>query len=117
MTKQEKENILKDINDIMQAYNKENASIEQTFLEIQNIVPTEKDTRITLSGLDDSYKMEKETLERYQEICNMYDVEIYPTYYDYELKGTREAIERVTMDLWGMNSEEWADNGLIETKI
>lgn len=47
----------------------------------------------------------------------MYDVLIYPTYYDYELKGTREAIEHITMNLWGMNSEEWADNGLIETKI
>lgn len=68
--------------------------------------------KIILSGLDGIHEH-----KRIKAAAAIYDVEFYPSYYDHELKGDRDAIEALTVDLWGMKSDEWADNGLTETTI
>lgn len=72
--------------------------------------------KITLSGFGD-FSENPEGEEALEKSAKAHGIEFYPTYYDHELKGERDAIECITKDLWGMKSDEWAENALYETKI
>jgi hypothetical protein len=80
-----------------------------------------KDTQlITLSGfgelVDDETGDESDRKEL-AECAERHGVEFYPTYYDHELKGKREDIESITMELWSMSKDEWSENALTETEL
>lgn len=64
---------------------------------------------ITLSGLGE---LDDQTFEGLKQLANEHQVELYPTYYDHEFKGTADMIEKVTVDMWGMPRDEWEENGL-----
>jgi hypothetical protein len=66
---------------------------------------------ITLSGFGD-FSEDKWREKELREATIRHSVEFYPTYYDHELKGSREAIEAITMELWSMPSDQWSENGL-----
>lgn len=44
-------------------------------------------------------------------------VAFYPAYFDHELHGDAANIEKVTQELWGMSSDEWAENGFTATPV
>jgi hypothetical protein len=75
-----------------------------------------KDKIITLSGFGtlDEDARDRKTLEQG---AKRHGVAFYPTYYDHELKGKRSEIEALTLDLWGMGSDEWAENMLQEQEV
>lgn len=71
---------------------------------------------ITLSGFGEFYENDEGAKNLFL-TAKKHGVECYATYYDHELKGEADAIEKVTEELWSMSREEWADNGLIETLL
>lgn len=71
---------------------------------------------ITLAGFGD-FSGDDGGEEREQDIreaAERLGLEFYPTYYDHELKGDADAIEKLTKELWSMGRDEWPDNGLTE---
>ncbi len=75
-----------------------------------------KNQIITLSGFGDFSENMQEGLS-IQDAAKKHGVEFYPTYYDHELKGAREAVEAITMELWSMPSDQWKENALYETVL
>ncbi len=68
---------------------------------------------ITLSGFG-TFDGNEEALQDMKAIAKRYGIEFCTTYYDHELRGSADDIERVTLGLWGMKRDDWADNGLTE---
>lgn len=62
---------------------------------------------IILSGLGE---LEEQMEDELRHLANRYRVQLYPTYYDWELEGERSAIEAITIEMWGMPADEWAEN-------
>ena len=71
---------------------------------------------ITLSGFGD-FEENDGMLEDITSLAKKYKLEFYPTYYDHELRGDAQAIEKITMELWSMPRDQWADNALFETVL
>jgi len=71
---------------------------------------------ITISGLGD-FSDDEEELKNLKRTCKAHKVALYPTYYDWEMKGIREDIEAVTQAMWSMPRDQWSDNNLIETNV
>lgn len=69
---------------------------------------------ITLSGFGD-FDENEDGLRELIVTAKKHNVEFYPTYYDHELKGTKEAIEAITLELWSMPRDQWVENALTET--
>lgn len=72
--------------------------------------------QITLSGFGD-FSENAEGLKDLKKSAKAHNVQFYSTYYDHELKGNRSDIEAITMELWSMPADQWADNALIETEL
>jgi len=66
---------------------------------------------IHLAGFGDFSENEDDLIELKQ-VAEKHHVACNATYYDHELVGTRDAIEAVTQDMWGMPRDQWEDNGL-----
>ena len=71
---------------------------------------------ITLSGFGDFHSNE-EGINDLQACAKRHSVDFYPTYFDHELKGDAQAIEKITIELYGMPRDQWAENALYETII
>jgi len=71
---------------------------------------------ITLGGFG-SFEDDKEGLKELQTASLRHGLELYPKYYDHELKGDATAIEALTQELWNMPRDEWNENGLYEEPI
>lgn len=63
---------------------------------------------IILNGIGE---MDRGTERLIKKVCKVHNVRIYPTYYDWSLEGTRNNIEKVTQEMWGMPEDEWSENG------
>lgn len=72
-----------------------------------------KKQTITLSGFGD-FQDNEEGLKDLVLCARKHKIEFYPTYYDHELKGDRDTIEKITMELWGMPQTQWSENALYE---
>lgn len=71
--------------------------------------------KITLEGFGELD--EDGDREQLAEAAERHGVEFYAGYYDHGLKGDPKKIEALTMDLWGMPRDQWAENALIEHKV
>lgn len=71
---------------------------------------------ITLSGFGD-FSEDATGLRDLRGACKRHKVSCTPTYYDHELRGDADAIEAITMELWGMPRDQWADNALNEELV
>jgi hypothetical protein len=68
---------------------------------------------IQLAGFGDLNDKENATTKKdLQRMAKKHNCELYPTYYDYELKGTEKDIEAITMELWSMPKDQWTENAL-----
>lgn len=68
---------------------------------------------ISLGGFGDLNDEEnKETKKDLTKMAKKYHCKLYPTYYDYELKGEEKNIEKITMELWSMPKDQWGENNL-----
>lgn len=63
-----------------------------------------------LAGLGE---LEDDLIAEIRELAARYNVEFYPTYFDWELSGDPASIESITDDLWSMTRDQWEDNLLI----
>lgn len=71
---------------------------------------------ITLSGFGD-FSEDAEGKKTLFKAAKSYGLECYPTYYDHELRGNADTIEKLTLDLWSMARDEWEDNALTESDV
>lgn len=76
---------------------------------------------IILSGLGDLNDTEIDEIHKEElfRLANDKGVELYPTYYDWELKGDREKIAEILKEVYGIddNDEEWQESGFEITYI
>ena len=70
--------------------------------------------RITLSGLGDL--VEKDEYENVKNAAEKNGLSFRPTYYDHELTGNADDVEKATQELWNMGRDEWQDNGFQVTR-
>lgn len=68
--------------------------------------------KITLAGFG-TFDENDGMLEDITALAKKHNVEFYPTYYDHELKGDADIIEKITMELWNMPRDQWEENALI----
>ncbi len=71
---------------------------------------------ITLAGFGD-FSEDPEREKDIREAAERLGLAFYPTYYDHELKGDAEAIEKLTEELWSMGRDEWSENALHEEPV
>lgn len=70
-------------------------------------------SEITLAGFGDIDEALEEDLTA---LAKEHGVKFYPTYYDWEMKGDADEIEKITMEMWSMPRDEWSENLLEEVK-
>lgn len=64
---------------------------------------------VKLGGLGE---LDQQDEKEIKSIAKKYGVKLFPTYYDFVLEGTKENIEKVTQEIWGMPEDQWGENGL-----
>lgn len=69
--------------------------------------------RIRLGGFGD-FSENPEGLDELKQAAKDHKVACVPGYYDWELIGDRDEIEKITMELWSMPRDEWGENLLTE---
>lgn len=78
-------------------------------------------TKIKVAGLGDLYDEDcfaKHFIKELEEQIKTNNVEMYPTYYDFELKGERDSVLKVFGNIWGLDSEELLEeNGFTIIKV